>query len=584
MNKRIIIGVVGVLLGIAVLGGIALAIGGIGDDRRTGAIATTSYASGKFFVEIDGVNVGAVRGVEGCAAAGSVIDEQVGADKIVHKHVGNLGYEPCVLKVGAGLDSKVYKWIKDMLARAQTRHTVVIHSVDYDLKIRASTQLLDALLTKVKFPTLDASVRDAASIELTIQAEQVKAIAGSGQTISSSIASKQKQWTPSNFRFTLSGVNDLNRVNKISSLEVTQEVTQDSVGELRDYQKEPGKLQLGNLVVSLAESHSASMDAWFDDFLIKGNSDQTKEKTGTIEFLNPTLTEVLFTLSLKGVGIFRGGEVAFDAGTEGIKRKTYSLYIEEATFVEGSPVTATTSPTPPPPPPPPPPPAENPPPPAPVATAASGTITAVAGFELQDGPTFTISDGAHEPTIFEFDADGAAELVAVSYEKGAEAATVGEAIAEAINGVGEALNVTAKFDGEAVQLQNDSPGAAGNVPIEETVENEGFVVKGMSGGTGGEEKPAPEGSKIPAPTSLAAKTGAGEGDVDLDWQPSEGAIGYVVLFSTESGGERHELTETRETSITLGGLKSGVPHHFVVRAITDAGVSGDSNEATGVPG
>jgi phage tail-like protein len=584
-SKRLIIGVVLALLGIVALGGVAVLLGG-GDERRLGATQDKrAYVSGNFFLEIDGVNVGALRSFEGCAAAGTVVDEQVGADQVVHKHVGNLAYEPCVIEVGSGMDAKLYEWIKDMLDRKATRHNLVIHSADYDFKVRSSTQLLDALLTKVKLPALDASSKDAASIELTIQAEVVKALAASGQPISgtSSKSAAQKKWLPSNFRFTLNGVSDLNRVNKISSFEVTQEVTQGQVGELRDYAQEPGKLRLGNLAVTIAESHSASLDGWFDDFLIKGNNAAANEKTGSIEFLSPNLQDVLFTLSLKGVGIFRGGGVTFEAKSEGIKRKTYLLYVEEASFMAGKGITTTTAPAPQPTSPQPSPtPSPTPPPPAPTATAASGAITPVDGVELADGQTFTISDGVNPPTTFEFDSDRAAKFVAVPFTKEDRAETVGTAIAETINGVAETLNVSAKFDGAVVALQNDNPGAAGNVPIEETVESERFVVKGMSGGTGeGVEKPAPQ---IPAPTALVAKTGFGEGEVDLSWQGSVGAIGYVVLFSLESGGERREIAETQDTSITLGGLKTGVPHYFVVRALTEAGDSPNSTEASAVPG
>jgi phage tail-like protein len=583
VNKRVLIAVGGALLGIVVLGGIAVAVGGVGDDRRAGAL-NRSYVSGKFVVEIDGVNVGAASSFEGCAAAGTVVDEQPGTDQVVRKHIGTLAYDPCVLSVGAGMDKKLYEWVRDLLDRKATRHDVVIHSADYDNKVRASTELLDALLTKVTFPELDAASKDAASMQLTIQAEQVKSLAASGQSIAvTNSKDAQKKWLPSNFRFTLDGVNDLDRVNKISAFEATQEVTPDSVGETRDYAQQAGKLRLGNLVFSISESHSGSVDAWFDSFLIKGNNGQANEKNGKIEFLSPNLQDVLFTLSLKGVGIFRGGEVKFEAGSEKIKRKNYFLYVEEASF--GSPLFGTTAPAPAPQPTSPQPsptPTPTPQPAAPAATPATGAISAVAGLELGEGQTFTISDGVNPPTTFEFDADKSAKFTAVPFTKEAKAETVAIAIAGAINGVGEELDVAAKVDGLMVALQNGTPGAAGNVPIEEDVASERFVVKGMSGGTGGEvEKPAEP--QIPAPTALVAATGAGEGEVDLSWEPSAGAVSYVVLFSTESGGERHEIAETKQTSITLGGLKTGAPHYFVVRAVTDTGVSGDSTEASGVP-
>jgi hypothetical protein len=149
-------------------------------------------------------------------------------------------------------------------------------------------------------------------------------------------------------------------------------------------------------------------------------------------------------------------------------------------------------------------PTPTPPPAAPTAVAATGAITPIAGAELVDGESFTISDGKNPPTTFEFDSDGEAKGTAVSFAKDDRPELVGEAIAAAINGVEEGLLVSAK-SGESVELQNDTPGAAGNVPIGETVSSELFTVKGMSGGSGGEEKPEPE-TNIQAPATLKAET------------------------------------------------------------------------------
>jgi phage tail-like protein len=579
VNRRVLVAVVGALLGIAVLGGIAVLAAGDGDDRRAGALAT--YAAGSFFLELDGTQVGELNSVKGCAIGGPVVDEKPGTDGITHKHLGGVVYEPCVIEVGASMGSSLYTWIVDMLNRKFPRKNLNIYLVDSSLKVQSSIQLQNALLAKVKLPAADAVAKDPAKIELTIQPETIKHVKGSGQAYSSSQVAR-KDWFPANFRFTIAGINDTNRVSHVSGLEATAVMGSDPVGEVRDYQQTPPSLRLGHLGVTTAASHSADFDAWLDDFVVKGLNGAANEKTAKLEFLTTDLQTVLFTISFKGVGIFRGGEQSLQAGSESVLRKTFWLYVEEAIFTVGSPATtttATTTTTTPPPPAT----TTSPPPPAPTEVAAEGTIQAVAGAELADGEVFTVADGLNLATTFEFDGDGIAKSVAIPIGKEETSAeVVATAIAEAINGVGESLNVSAEANGDTVVLQNDAPGAIGNVPIEETVASEGFAVKGMAGGSGGEQKPGEPG--IAPPSGLVAKTGDAEGQVALSWQPREGALAYVILMRKEEGGELLPVTDTRETEITVDGLESGAVHHFVVRAVTEAGQSANSAEASAPAG
>jgi len=120
--------------------------------------------------------------------------------------------------------------------------------------------------------------------------------------------------------------------------------------------------------------------------------------------------------------------------------------------------------------------------------AASGTITCLGGADLIDGETFTISDGVHEPTVFEFDSGGGvtAGRTAVAFAGGDSAATVHLAVLAAINGVGATLAITATDGGGAiVNLVNENTGTAGNVTITDTVADVDFTHTGMSGGQTG---------------------------------------------------------------------------------------------------
>lgn len=120
--------------------------------------------------------------------------------------------------------------------------------------------------------------------------------------------------------------------------------------------------------------------------------------------------------------------------------------------------------------------------------AATGSISMVGGDGLLDGDTFTISDGVHPPTVFEFDKSGSVAIghVAVSIGAAAPASTVAAFTAVAINSVGDTLGVTATASGTVVSLLNDLQTSLGNVALTDTVAAAGFAVSGMSGGAGGD--------------------------------------------------------------------------------------------------
>lgn len=94
----------------------------------------------------------------------------------------------------------------------------------------------------------------------------------------------------------------------MASITIKQSTTKDTVGEARDYAKEPTKLEIPNLKVTMNEVDSDGFFAWHEDFVIKGNNSDDKEKTGSIVFLDPTRKQALLTIDLRNLGIFRAAK------------------------------------------------------------------------------------------------------------------------------------------------------------------------------------------------------------------------------------------------------------------------------------
>jgi hypothetical protein len=169
-----------------------------------------------------------------------------------------------------------------------------------------------------------------------------------------------------------------------------------------------------------------------------------------------------------------------------------------------------------------------------VCDQAEGTITLAPLTFLSDGDTFTLSDGVNAKVVFEFDLTGgvASGHKAIAFDGSEDQFGLASLIAQAINGEGTDLFITAKFreaggsggDGAAgaagatnaaggapgaaggapgtsggggeagtpavnpatdtahVDLVNDLSGALGNVRITDTVGNPNFQTTGMAGG------------------------------------------------------------------------------------------------------
>jgi hypothetical protein len=104
---------------------------------------------------------------------------------------------------------------------------------------------------------------------------------------------------------------------------------------MRDYEKEPGAVEVPNLVITLSDSHAKPMYEWHEDFVIKGNCSQDKEKGGSLEYLANDLKTVLFTLQFKQLGIFKISPDKVEAGSEQIRRIKCEMYCEEIEFKYG---------------------------------------------------------------------------------------------------------------------------------------------------------------------------------------------------------------------------------------------------------
>jgi len=293
------------------------------------------YVAGKYAIEIDGHPGGWLFSAEGGAATSDVVTEKLGPDHIQKKHIAGVKYEDISFSFGTGMSKGVYGWVKDSFDHKYTRRNGAIIAATFDHKEMTRLTYTNALISEIGLPALDVSSKDAAKMTLKISPEYTRMTTtlGGGPSISGKYpidAKVQKKWLPANFRLNIDGLKDpCSRVNKIEALTLKQKNVENPVGELRDFEKEPAYLEVPNLVITLPESHADDMYKWHEDFVIKGNNGDDKERNGTLEYLTPNLQEVLFTVTFKHLGIFKIAMDKVESGAEGLRRVKVEMYCEE---------------------------------------------------------------------------------------------------------------------------------------------------------------------------------------------------------------------------------------------------------------
>jgi hypothetical protein len=271
-------------------------------DTRTLPIlpAPRSYSAGLFLLSLDGE-----------AAVLKDVD------------VGTIKSEVVTIKIGMSMGKDLYEWIKASLDETHLRKNGYVVATDYNYKAKSYRHFRDALITEITIPALDGSSKDTSFFTIKFDAEEITYQAGDDADIKGVANTKQKTWLTSNFRLRLGDL-PCGRVSKIDSFTIKQHIQQDAVGSQRISTKEPTGFEIPNLKVTFSASDVKPWATFFDDF-VKG---QGAELSGAIEFLDPSLKEVLGSVDLFQVGIISLAEDKGEANKDSIKRATAELYVE----------------------------------------------------------------------------------------------------------------------------------------------------------------------------------------------------------------------------------------------------------------
>ena len=399
-GRNVLIGVAALLLGLVAVTAIGIFVAGGDDGRRAGAFSSRTYVAGNWVLYIeDGQGytpVGYLKDVRGCFAKNDVSVDAAGPNGFLPKSVAGISYEPCVIRFRGGLNNAFYGWLTQVFNGQGTAKDFWIVRQDYNRVNKYGIHVVDATMARLTVPKFDAAALNTAQyLELELRPTSLQKVSPCcGSFTPASVQQTTSSASVlSGFKFSMTGVNDLNFTKLVGPWEARQTAN---------------GLVLDDLEFTISDAKAGDVKSWYDDFVIDQNNGPNKEKTATLELFNlntPSQVLISFTFHVGLIGI----EESVDANQ--LSYQTASMYVEEATFTGNGvtsppppppPATTTTAPPPAPPPatttgPPPPPATTAPPPPPPTeepAIEAPATLKASTASEGEIELRWTTVEGA----------------------------------------------------------------------------------------------------------------------------------------------------------------------------------------------
>ena len=238
----------------------------------------------KFAVSIDGTVVAAQNAVGGLVKA-DVSTMFSGAGGPPKRQISSFGYTNLRFELGLDVGTPIVNWVNAALKGVPVTKSGVLIELDVQNRAKSYLDFTDAAIVDFVVPGFDGSGKTPNTFILEAAIVKSTFRAGDNAPIQSTI--KSKPFLPSYFRLNIDGL-PTTRVRLIAPI---------------SFRRTGGGIAPTDLVVTFASTDVDPWRAWVDDFIVKGNNGQGKEKQGSIEVLAPNLSDVLATIATRQIGI-----------------------------------------------------------------------------------------------------------------------------------------------------------------------------------------------------------------------------------------------------------------------------------------
>jgi hypothetical protein len=293
-----------------------------------------SATLGRFVLELEGAHCAGLKSIQGGEYEADVATLDHGPLNMQTKHMANFKIADFKAKMGIAQTGAMYKWIQQSFRKDYATKSGAVIAGDFNYKATHRVDFINALITEVTVPACDGSSKEAAYMDVSWAAEDVRHTPGGGVDIKADYGTKQKTWVPSMFKFELAGLEDAcKRVSKIDSFTWKQSVTMDQIGAMRIPTKHPAKVTVPEVKLTISAADHEPWRQWAEDWFLNGKCLAGDHKNGAITFLSPDMKTDIGRIELKQCGLKKVSNAPLEANKEEINRFTVELYVEEMDFV-----------------------------------------------------------------------------------------------------------------------------------------------------------------------------------------------------------------------------------------------------------
>jgi hypothetical protein len=276
-------------------------------------IRTASLASRQLALALEGEAPVMVKLAQGGETVGEVERDRVEAQDYLKKHLSDIRAEELVVQLRPFASAALLDWIAASWSPDPPPKNCTLYILDHNFNIEVERRLRDVRIIESSFAALDAASKEYGTLTLRMTAASSSDEEGTGKLQVLGMA-HPKVWLSSHFRLDIGGL-DTSRVRRVESLVV------------RAPERRKDKMDFPHLSVTINDPLDGTWAGWYKDFVLEGNNEEGKEKSGGLQFLAPDLKTALGHLELHNLGLF-SLKKQWGASEEMIGRTVAEMYCE----------------------------------------------------------------------------------------------------------------------------------------------------------------------------------------------------------------------------------------------------------------
>jgi len=275
--------------------------------------------------------MGPLQSFEGGMPYADLANVQIGAAADLPKRLGPVRYSDITLTFGNGMAKPIYQWLQDTLAKKPSVKSGAIIIADQNYTEMKRLTFVNAMITEIGFPALSAADGKANFLfTLKLSPDFTRPEPGKGGKVAGGV-SQQKNMNSAYFRLNMPGV-ESQWVTKIELPSLKTKAATESYGQQSMPTKNIATLDFSSVVIEMPDSHAQGLGEWVTDFLVNGNNGPGKERSATIELLDPSLKAVLMTINLNNLGVFKLEASKVEANKDAARTIRASMYCGSMQF------------------------------------------------------------------------------------------------------------------------------------------------------------------------------------------------------------------------------------------------------------